>query len=823
MRPKLYTFDSHAINDGSYLKATFSSNTNFFELGEIMAKLLKRNDRPPVVTQIEIKEKVFELVLLPQPATTFTQKIDDWHGWFNTRVRTARQLIIKDEDDSDRQWYLNTYVLASPMVEVGRIIYRLLAPDCIWKTVLENVATPWTVVVDGDTEVFTTRGNHYAEPTIQITPNSAKAGGAGFAVYRAWRNPIETPYAEEALDIMSAVAADTSVSNQINNGAGYSAADLSLAIDTSVGGGLPTGGGICYNTRTGEKMRYSGIAAGTMTVITGGRGWDGTTAATINDNDVLARVPTWNTAALVSDTSKSNQINNGAGYSASDLSLAIDVPVGGGLPTGGGMCYNTRTGEQMRYSGIAAGVMTVIAGGRGWGGTTTATINDNDVLTRSKMVADGRDIRAWRNEQSIPRWLDGVNTPVTKVFTECDFEKPLSLTLDEAITGVGDLTYVQFAVTDLPLLDKLGKKESKVFGIGTEPNMELFTFTALDFTTRRATGITRGAFSSTKTTHAVGDACKWMQYIYKVSYGNADASAPTQDESKAPIFDKANSSNVKRKYTEFYDKTGLRLGSFKSHPIKGKAPYFYSDTQDAVIDPATVVGLAGAVYNYGGGPKADSYGLRSYLYHPAGFTGITCNGKRRREETEWCSSAGIFQGDALATLQLAESVASPAAVDTWDTWSSSSPVTLTKHYVAFGIDGNVAAKTDNKHRFEVLTIDLLKMNPSNVPQMVFEGTEQDAYELDCRITNSTIATDHYIEAKMVMGIGQTLEIDCEAMKATYLKDGSPADRAVTFPKRSVMMVMGPGTDASPNVNTLKYEEAGLTSVTVAPSWYDRNT
>lgn len=81
----------------------------------------------------------------------------------------------------------------------------------------------------------------------------------------------------------------------------------------------------------------------------------------------------------------SNQINGAIG--AGDLVINVDTSVGGGLATTGGVCYCE--GEQITYSGIVAGVMTVIGGGRGTGGTTAAAHADNVVITQNPPLPTG--------------------------------------------------------------------------------------------------------------------------------------------------------------------------------------------------------------------------------------------------------------------------------------------------------------------------------------------------------------------------------------------------------------------------------------------------
>lgn len=76
---------------------------------------------------------------------------------------------------------------------------------------------------------------------------------------------------------------DVPIWSRVNNGAGYSAVATSIVVDD---GTLFYTDARVINTRTGEIMLVASVSTNTLDV-TGGRGYDGTSAATINDNDWL--------------------------------------------------------------------------------------------------------------------------------------------------------------------------------------------------------------------------------------------------------------------------------------------------------------------------------------------------------------------------------------------------------------------------------------------------------------------------------------------------------------------------------------------------------
>lgn len=293
MKPEIYTYDGHAINDTTNYLAWFDRNANsFFKQADGPSNELKRANNTPVIGNIDPQSKLMRIVISPRG--TFTSQIDTLNQWFDTHDRTLKQLIIKDKDDSDRQWYVMARPEGQPAAYFDTdVVYTLRVPDPIWRTVTLNTST-WTITGTPSTKDVTILGNRPSFPIFKVKPTAAKSGGFAEVIFRGWYNPVTDKfYSNVPFDITNdawdtaALVSDTSVSNQINQGGGISAVATSIPIDTSVGGGLPTTGGMCYVDT--EQIKYTSIAAGTMTVATGGRGWGGTTAATHADNAVMRK------------------------------------------------------------------------------------------------------------------------------------------------------------------------------------------------------------------------------------------------------------------------------------------------------------------------------------------------------------------------------------------------------------------------------------------------------------------------------------------------------------------------------------------------------
>lgn len=727
MRPEVYTWDGNAINSGSY-RATFASNTNYFQMGETISKLLPRSGHAPVIADVEIKPRTIELVISFAPGTNFTDKIDEINQWFDTRNTSLKKLVIKDLDDSSRQWYLWARPEMQPFVEVGRTTIRLIVPDPIWKTVVANTDS-WTPVATGATKTVTCLGNHFSRPVIKLKYNTAKTEGAGAQIYRVWRNPlVDIPIMDDALDIMNAA---------------------------------------------------------------------------------------WDTASLISDSTKSNQVNKVGGILAGDLTIPVDTAVGGGLSTSGGMCYIPSTGEQIYYTSISGGNMAVynVGGvtGRGWGGTTAAGAADNAVIRNSKMLANGNDVRVYRNNKPVPFWLGNLNTANSKCFVECDYRGAMELTLNLQITGAGDIASIEVAVQDWDKLEKIYKAGIRMVSIDSE----VFSFTEVDKWTRTFTGtVIRGLFGSTKVTHTKGTKIYPIEHYYKVTYNNAFETAVVQNESRKPMFSISGSTNASRNYTEFMDETGLRLCQFKQVTRWGKNVTYYTATHGGEADPATDLGFSAKPYGSAGSPRPDTYYAFAYLYHPAGFDNITTNGDVRRESDDFCDSCGIYGGSAEMALSSISSISSPGAAAAWTAWSKVGVGLGNRTYVGFGLQGDIAGRKGNAHHFEVQTITSLVLRSAGLPQLVYSSSEQGAVHAKPRIYND--AQGIFFDVDKVVSLGQYIEIDCDAQTAVYLEDRTQCNNSIKFPKRTEMFFLGP------NANSLRIVESGLTSATLEFTWYDRN-
>lgn len=290
------SWDGNALNDSNY--------SCWFAPGQpagvsASPAYSPRSRTYPKLSAMEIGATEIELHI--QTKGTIHSQLDELRAWFNVFDQEAKALVVEDAADSDRQWY----VMARPSTPVrvsengvGEYVVRLAVDEPLWRTVIVASDTK-AISASGQSKALTVLGNYYAKPIFTLTLNGTKGSGGGYAfsLWKPWYNPM-TKSNNEPLDFTNGginttnLISDTTISNQINNVAGITATATSIAIDTSVGGGLPTTGGMCYVDT--EQIYYTSISAGTMTVYddgagTTGRGWGGTTAATHANNAVMKK------------------------------------------------------------------------------------------------------------------------------------------------------------------------------------------------------------------------------------------------------------------------------------------------------------------------------------------------------------------------------------------------------------------------------------------------------------------------------------------------------------------------------------------------------
>lgn len=295
MIPSIYTLDGHAINDGTNYRSYFPESTVFLGPKGTPNIVSRAFNFPKYVNTIRDGSLIpLHIIMLGDiPSQSDTLK-----GWFDVLRGVEIQLIVKDTANSNEQWYWNVIPRTFDQLIGAEFVLLLDIPDMV-KTRVTQSHQQLLATASGQTITLTPTGNHPVDNLIvAIKPTSYKAGVAGQFKYNRFltlKNTLTTVFSKYGYDLCSdafdtqALIADSGVSNQINEVGNITSGQLSFHVDTAVGGGLPTTGGMCMVDT--EQIYYTDITAGVMNVYNvggvTGRGWGGTTAASHLDNAIL--------------------------------------------------------------------------------------------------------------------------------------------------------------------------------------------------------------------------------------------------------------------------------------------------------------------------------------------------------------------------------------------------------------------------------------------------------------------------------------------------------------------------------------------------------
>jgi len=643
-------------------------------------------------------------------------------------------LVVQDQANSNKEWYVKGYAISPPVVVgAGEYVITLALYEPLWRSVAVASAN-LDVLTSGDDVSLSVGGNYPAKPIITLTIGGARAGGFAYRWWLPRYNPLTTRESAEPLLLTSS----------------------------------------------------------------------------------------WNTASLINDTSKSNQINQSGGISNTTLSIPIDTPVGGGLNTAGGMCYVGT--EQIYYTSINAGVMTVYdngAGttGRGWGGTTATSHADNAVMAQSQMMANGQDLRVQVNRAIVDMWFDGINTSNTKVWINRKFAPLVSLTL--LATGSGSITTLNFekVAANATALKKL----PSIFPLFV--GNEAFLCHMPNAATHSCVVIERGYRGTTPTTHAAKAVARYIEHDIYLMWGNPTVDAQVVDNSRKPMLNLNTSTNTSWDWDEFSDELGLRSAGWidsliKSAGLTSPTPtYLYTESEGGFAEPAEVMGIAARSFVVNNAPKAESFTAQWMMYHPAGFTHITASGKKRRLTANWPTFA-LYKSANGSTLTAIYTEATPASAGSFVALSSHSNIALGTGswlYLIFRGTGSLGAILNNEADKEISDF-TGTITSANVIQNAFATTPENSYYLDAVI--GITETGETIRLRGTCKVGSVIVIDCDAETLTV--DGNESGVDIDWNSIRLGWLDLPSPKQS-STCTLYYIEEGVADVEMDVEHEDRNT
>jgi len=282
MNLEIISFNGTSLNDSSF-KAYFPK-PSVMAGPEGDAGFVERSYFGPVFTYKRRKPRTLPVHI--KMLGTVASNVDTLKALFNPYANDEYKLLVKDLNDSNKQYYVYGTPISIPDVDGQEMVVNLWVADPVWKTETET-SVSWSVTGTGDQESITVGGSFYSEPTFEITPTAAKSGGKAYRIFCPVYNPSTTiTYTNYPLDIVNnaldtaALVADSTRHVTINDGDGITDADATITYDGEVGT-FPTSGNAYLGT---EQITYTGKSATELTGCT--RGVNGTSAAA-HANDVV--------------------------------------------------------------------------------------------------------------------------------------------------------------------------------------------------------------------------------------------------------------------------------------------------------------------------------------------------------------------------------------------------------------------------------------------------------------------------------------------------------------------------------------------------------
>ncbi len=402
----------------------------------------------------------------------------------------------------------------------------------------------------------------------------------------------------------------------------------------------------------------------------------------------------------------------------------------------------------------------------------------------------------------IDRWFGaaysvagGFASTTTKVWCNLDFRPALAATLAAAIAGSGPVSEI------LINEDVSAWPASGIVSIGGER----FLYNGRDFYRRAFTGVSRAAYNSGASAHAVGDTVDWLQHEVWVVYTPGLNVAKATDDGRKPLLKLPESSNATWVWEEFGSAAAPERTAQWTPVVNGTATIFTGDQNGAATDPYAVMGIAKPA---AGANLVENLG-RWQTYLPCGLSGYTVDG------ADYENSLTVIEVSSDGTAWQ-EADLSPTGTG-WEDWTETATgLSAALRYLAVRMR-QVGAASDVLSQVEKVTATL---QTGLRPTGNIGVSEQSNYQLEMTITNET--TDEAFSLSPLPGLvvvsTESVEVDTEAKTATLMPLGANVYSALRRDAlRLSMLRLQPGN------NTIRVEETGIAGVTVTvsfrPRWY----
>lgn len=539
-------------------------------------------------------------------------------------------------------------------------------------------------------------------------------------------------------------------------------------------------------------------------------------AASLNNYPVEVTNGGINTSTLVNNTAVSNQVNQIGGITAGATTIPINTPVGGGLPNVG-MGWFADTGEQISWTSNGGGTsLTGVT--RGIGGTTAAVHANAAVITQSKMLANGADIRVQVDGQQVPLWIDAPNTAVTKIWIAATWGVSQIGTLGVALPNSGTAVNVvfQFTAANRQVLTALKSAHNNAFMIDSE----IFTYTPanVNLTTFTISNCNRAQKFTAFAAHSVLASIIFLEHDMWLQYGNQNATAFDNGTVLSPLLDLHNSTNISWVQTQFFDNTQARPGAWSGAVLltRGKVSAIFTGNQKATANPSTELGCTLSDYQIANVWKSETATIAWLFNHAVGVVTVSMSGQKFVNSLgTWPAQAGLQKSSDGITWFQVWNEAIPTLAATWQSFTHNAvALGATYKQIRLVLNGTISALANNEADIQGDTVTLaLDSTTTPVFSLGAENINSAVYYIACTITNTT--TGDFFTLNVQCPVNGSVTVDMQNKQVT-LSDGSNALPAITPSTiRNDWLTLLPGA------NVLQFDDAGTVGVQIVTTWQDR--
>jgi hypothetical protein len=503
----------------------------------------------------------------------------------------------------------------------------------------------------------------------------------------------------------------------------------------------------------------------------------------------------------------------------------------------------TRTGASTQYQRFVK--ITNPLGRRQRGAINIANAEasnglDTDALvTAGKLQADGDDLQVFVNGHRRNRWLQDPNTTSTEIWNRYNLRRGITATLGTAIAGAGDITTIDFEDTpaNRQALERMPHRGQVLI------NSEYFKYrgktirTGTNTAKLRLNNVKRDAFGSSQAAHSVADTITWIQNRIWLRYG--DTGAVNQNSADAddlqPVM-RHDSENDRHDFDNFTTEEGSRANEWEGH-IKFRRPIgatstgapnettLYTGSAEtnsdvpAWADPGTFLGFSLRPVQEGGEYLRTRAALWWEYYHPAGIDSVTLTGRiwATDRANYWPRLQLLYSQNGI-DWQIKATIAAPTANSTWENQLTTTAQALSTNprHIALVMRGIMPAGTTETRALAEFSDVLVSLVTANVPTVAIGAEQTSQYEFRNAILKNDTTGESIAINDLVIGINETLVIDCETNEAYLKEDETNLRTYIDFDTiRSRWIYMQGAT-------TWSYTDSGTGNVTVTMKFYDRN-